>query len=81
MLILYTYLGRWSSVSSQTRGVTLSLPVYPSAMQPFGLPLWESPALSLSSSLTLLFFPGCGRAPADPGSGEEDSGRGAQPGE
>ena len=52
MLILRTYLGRWSSVSSRTCGVTLSLPVHPSAMQPADLPLRESPALSLSSSFS-----------------------------
>lgn len=44
-------------------------------------PLREFPVICLSSPLTALSSPGRGGAPADPGSGEEGSGRGAQPGE
>ena len=77
---LCTFLGRWNSVSSQTRE-TSALSGYLSALQQADHPLWESPARRLSSPLTLLSFPGCGAAPADTGPGEEGRGRGAQPSE
>lgn len=73
-----------SSVSSQMCGATPSIRLYPPTPHPPASclsPTGVSPAFGLSSPLMFLFCPGGGRAPADPGSGEEGGGRGAQPGE
>lgn len=79
MLIFSTCLGEVGlcGLDSQTRGVILSFPM----PQPAGRPDLPWGAVSFCLSLSLLFSPGCGGAPADPESGEEGSNRWAQPSE